>query len=115
MSDHRKAISMSACSRGQLRPVEAGSEADDDADCNKFCSWCKSLLVVYPFDLGESARDEPGLVLDDVAFCVLLCLVDPFAGDDVCVRWAGNQVPDLSARKGLDFFELCPSPFLCEG
>ena len=97
------------------RPIEASGQADNDADCNKFCCWGESLFVIDPFDLSESARDESGLVLDDVAFCVLFCLVDPFVGDDICMRWTRDQVPDLSVCERLDFFKFCPSPFFREG
>ncbi len=96
------------------RPIEARSQADDDADCNKFCSWDKSFFVVNPFDLSEAARDESGLVLNDVAFHVLFDLVNPLAGDDIGMRWAGDQVLDLFVREQLDFVKFRLLPFFRE-
>ena len=54
------------------------------------------VIIVNATDLAEALGDKVGLVVDDVASCVLLRLEDPFGADDICSRRCLLQSPSAS-------------------
>ena len=79
--------------------AKAVGYCDDSMHGHKLGHWCICVVIVDTTDLAEALGDKAGLVVDDVASHILLCLKDPFGADDICSRWCLLQSPSASCLK----------------
>jgi hypothetical protein len=82
-------------------PPLLGSEREKDADGLNASHRHKRIVLVDPFLLDKTVRDELRLVLDHIPCLVLLELEHPLQGDRAVTGWQVNELPCMIVLDGV--------------
>ena len=83
------------------RPVPGESQTEDDADGGWLDNMTEYLVKVNTRVLSEAAKNPTSLVSIQSTIRQQFVLEDPFAGDDVSMRRAGNKCPGVVLDESL--------------
>jgi hypothetical protein len=91
-------------------PPLLGSERKKDADGLDASHRRERVIVVDPFLLAETTRDEPRLVLDHLPCLILLELEHRLQGDQAVVGCQVDELPRMVVLDGVHLLLHCGVP-----
>jgi hypothetical protein len=83
--------------------VTVGGEGEDGVERREFGNWCKGLVKVDTFNLGETLCDDAGFMLLYTAVSTVFDMKDPLAAYDLVAFWSRDNVVNIQILPGSHF------------